>query len=157
MFKTIVWATDGSEDADRAMPYVKELAAKEGAQLVVVHVLEVFTAHLAAGLPVHMDEEELKAKIQRQGAELSNEGIDTQVKVLPARAPHAAHVIADAAREAGADLIVAGARGHTKLPGLTLGSVTHRLLQIAPCPVLTVPAVRPSDERAAAEAEVATA
>jgi len=27
MLKTIVWATDGSEAADRALPYVKTLAA----------------------------------------------------------------------------------------------------------------------------------
>ena len=26
MFRTIVWATDGSESADRALPYARELA-----------------------------------------------------------------------------------------------------------------------------------
>ena len=51
----------------------------------------------------------------------------------------AAHTIAEEAKEAGADLIVVGTRGHTALAGLLLGSVTQRLLHIAPCPVLAVP------------------
>jgi nucleotide-binding universal stress UspA family protein len=141
MFKTIVWATDGSEDADRALPYAKELAGTSGAELVVVHVVETFTAHHAAGLPVNMDEADLKAKVERQAEELSDEGIAARAEIYLARAPHAAHVIADAAALAGADLIVVGTRGHTKLPGFVLGSVTHRLLQIAMCPVLTVPPI----------------
>lgn len=153
MFKTIVWATDGSEDADRALAYAKDLAVNEGSRLVVVHVVETFTAHHAAGLPVHVDEAELKAKVERQAEELTDAGIDASLEVFPARAPHAAHVIADAAADAGADLIIAGARGHTKLPGFVLGSVTHRLLQIARCPVLAVPPVdRPRTRKATKEA-----
>ena len=132
MFEKIVWATDGSEDADRAMSYAKELAIKENAELVVMHVelvvmhvVETFTAHHAAGQPVHMDEAELKAKVERQAEEIRGEGIEARAEILRARAPHAAHVIADAAIAAGADLIVVGVRGHTKLPGFVLGSVVQ--------------------------------
>lgn len=51
----------------------------------------------------------------------------------------AAHSIAEAAEGAQADVIVVGTRGQTPLGGLLLGSVTQRLLHIAPCPVLVVP------------------
>jgi nucleotide-binding universal stress UspA family protein len=140
MFKTIVWATDGSENADRALPYAKELASQEGARLVVVHITEVFSAHLAAGLPVRADESEMQAKVEGQAAALAADGIQVETKVAGVAMAGAAQMIADAAREADADLIIAGTRGHTALAGLLVGSVTQRLLHIAPCPLLAVPA-----------------
>lgn len=48
-------------------------------------------------------------------------------------------MIAERARELGADAIVVGTRGHGPVAGLLLGSVTQRLLHIAECPVLAVP------------------
>jgi nucleotide-binding universal stress UspA family protein len=45
----------------------------------------------------------------------------------------------DVARDVGADVIVVGTRGRGPLAGLLVGSVTQRLLHVAPCPVLAVP------------------
>lgn len=90
-------------------------------------------------LPVHANEPELQAKIERQVAELSNDGIAVKLESSRSKVGGAAHVIADVAVREHADLIVVGTRGHTALAGLLLGSVTQRLLHIAPCPVLAVP------------------
>jgi nucleotide-binding universal stress UspA family protein len=141
VFNTIVWATDGSEAADRALPYAKALAAAHDAALVVVHSKEVFVGR-AGGYPVLADEEELEAKIQGQVDEARKEGLNATFNVIRGAAPGAAHMIADVARELGADVIVVGTRGHAPVAGLLLGSVTQRLLHIAPCPVLAVPAGR---------------
>jgi nucleotide-binding universal stress UspA family protein len=54
-----------------------------------------------------------------------------------------AHAIAQFAGEAGADLIVAGTSGSSRLVRALVGGVTRRLLELAPCPVLAVP---PEDE-----------
>ena len=62
------------------------------------------------------------------------------LRIATGAAPGAAHMIADIARELGADVIVVGTRGHTAIGGLLLGSVTQRLLHIATCPVLAIPA-----------------
>jgi nucleotide-binding universal stress UspA family protein len=141
MFKTIVWATDGSDAADAALPSVKGLAEGEGHKLVVVHSKEVLRGR-AGGYPVNADEDEVLAKIHRQADELRSQGLDVTLRIETTAAPGAAHVIAEAARSFGADVIVVGTRGHTAIGGLLLGSVTQRLLHIAPCPVLAVPASR---------------
>src|SRR5919201_6673251 len=140
MFKTIVWATDGSDAADAALPYVKGLAEGEGHKLVVVHSKEVLRGR-AGGYPMYADEDEVLAKIHRQADELRREGLAVTLRVETTAAPGAAHVIAEAARSFGADVIVVGTRGHTAIGGLLLGSVTQRLLHIAPCPVLAIPAL----------------
>src|ERR1044071_8018128 len=136
MFKTIVWATDGSEHADRALPYAKQLAKAHDAALFIVHSNEMFVGR-AGGYPVLADEEELEAKIRGQVAELREEGFNALFHV--SRSTHGpAHMIAEFARDIGADVIVVGTRGHGPIAGLLLGSVTQRLLHIAPCPVLAV-------------------
>lgn len=142
MFKKIIWATDGSDLADEALPYAKALAAEDGASLVVVHVIQVYTSALSAGLPLYADDEERKAKVERQVAELQDEGLDVTARIITTH-DQPGHAISDVAKEVGADVIVASTRGHTTLGGLFVGSVTQRLLHVAPCPVL---AVRPAAE-----------
>ncbi len=138
-FKKIIWATDGSEAADTALTYVKSLASQEGASLTVVYSDENVVGP-GAGFPAQIDPSELKEKIEQQAASLAEEGIDSDFKVISGPSiKGAAQMITEAARDEGADLIVVATRGHTALSGLLLGSVTHRLLQLAPCPVLAVP------------------
>jgi nucleotide-binding universal stress UspA family protein len=139
MFKTIVWATDGSDAADAALPYAQGLAEGEGHKLLVLHSKEVFRGR-AGGWPVNANEDELQAKIRKQADELRSKGLDVTLKIETGAAPGAAHMIADAARTFGADVILVGTHGHTAFGGLLLGSVTQRLLHIAPCPVLAIPA-----------------
>jgi len=146
MFTKIIWATDGSASAERALPYAKEMAQKDGASLVVVHAVETYAGSRAAGLPLYVEEEEMQKRVEQQVEELEHEGIDTELKMVTGLGVRAAHAIADAATEVGADVIVTGTRGHTALGGLLLGSVTQRLLHIAPCPVLAVPAATADTE-----------
>lgn len=142
MFQTIVWATDGSESADRAYAYAKALAQGEGKSLIAVHSKERFVGGRSAGYPVLADEEELEAKIKGQVEEARKEGIDATFKLASGPGGHTAHLIADAAEDVGADAIVVGTRGHAPVAGLLLGSVVQRLLHVAHCPVLVVPEPR---------------
>ena len=137
MFKTIVWATDGSENADRALSIAKTLARENGASLVVVHIVQRYATK--TGLAKYGDEDQVEAKLKQIVEELSGEGLDASLKIVNHVGPQPAHEIADLAREVGADLIAVGTRGHSALLELLLGSVTQRLLHVAPCAVLAVP------------------
>jgi nucleotide-binding universal stress UspA family protein len=140
MFKKIVFATDGSEAADQALGLARELAVEGGGELLFVHCEEFTLPGKGGGrLPVAANEEDLESKIQRQVAEISEQGVQARLQTERADVGGAAHVIAEAARNERADAIVVGTRGHTPLAGLLVGSVTNRLLHITPCPLIVVP------------------
>jgi nucleotide-binding universal stress UspA family protein len=138
VFKTIVLGLDGSDSSDRALQYATTLAKEQGSSVRIVHVVEI-VAGRGGGL-LHLDEDGIQAKIERQTRDLVDAGIDAELELHSAMAGGPAHVIAEAAERSNADLIVAGTRGHTAVVGVLLGSVAHRLLHVAHCPLLIVPA-----------------
>jgi nucleotide-binding universal stress UspA family protein len=143
MFSNIVWATDGSEHADRALDYATRLADNERARLHVVHIVETIVGGRVAGQRTFLDEDQLDAKISAQADEVSRQyRIETTVHMTPSGISNIADRIAEIATDSRADLIVVGTRGHSPIGGLVLGSVTQRLLHVASCPVLAVPPVK---------------
>jgi nucleotide-binding universal stress UspA family protein len=143
MYKNVMWATDGSDAADRALAHAEALAVEGGGALTVVNCME-YTLPVKGGgsVPVHANEAELQAKIDRQVAALVTNGTRATLKRTRSQVGGAAHAIAELATEEHCDLLVVGTRGHTALAGLLLGGVTQRLLHISPCPVLAVPPAR---------------
>jgi len=146
MYKNVLWATDGSDSADRAMTHARSLAAEGGGSVTVVYCEEFTLPGKGGGsLPVHANEDEIQAKIERQVAELSTNGAPATLEMTRSKVGGAAHAIAEVADREHSDVIVVGTRGRTALTGLLIGGVTQRLLHIAPCPVLAVPPERNSD------------
>jgi nucleotide-binding universal stress UspA family protein len=137
MFETIVLALDGSKGSDKAIPIATELAREYGARIVIAHVEQDVVGK--GGGPIIATEDEIQSAIRKRAQELSAEGLETTVVVRNLMLGGPAHVIAEIADEANADLIVAGSHGHTAVGGFLLGSVTQRLLSVASCPVLVVP------------------
>lgn len=137
MFEKAVVGLDGSGSSDRALAYAAALAKQYGTKLHVVHVVEVLVGR--PGGQLHLDEDERKAKVDAQVAELKNAGIDAELEVHGAIAGGPAHILTEAAERSGANLIIAGTRGHTAAVGILVGSVSQRLLHISRCPVLIVP------------------
>jgi universal stress protein A len=140
-FKRILVPHDFSDDASAALDFAIELAKQLGGELHLVHAyrlpIEVFSPYGVAIPDSVMPE-------LRKGAELRLKELAARVEAagLTARvhlregAP--AEVIAESARELGADLIVMGTRGRTGLAHVVLGSVAERTVRSSPCPVLTL-------------------
>jgi nucleotide-binding universal stress UspA family protein len=154
MFKTIVWATDGSDLADGALDYVRELARHDGSRIVAVHANELLQGRLG-GAAVLADEPELEEKIEQQIAELRSVGIDATFEVRSGN-EDIARLIADAAEEVDADLIVVATHGAGGFKAALMGSVARALCHTARCPVLVVPPPRATKRHAPAEKQPAT-
>jgi len=140
MFETIVWATDGSELADRALDQVRKLAEAHGSRIVAVHANE-FLAGRFGGAPILADEPDLQEKIAGQVDELCAEGFDARLEVRSGSAD-VARLVASAADDVDADLIVVGTHGRGSVTSALMGSVARSLCHTSRRPVLVVPPVR---------------
>jgi nucleotide-binding universal stress UspA family protein len=141
MFKKIILAVDGSENAVRALELTAELASSCAATVVIVHAYEPVSYLLGANPLTYQNRvnehiawsgellKEAHQKLLEQGLKEVNYRI---LQGSPATA------IANAALEEDADLIVMGSRGLTPMTGLLLGSVSERVIGMAHCPVLVV-------------------
>lgn len=134
MFEHILLAVDGSEYSSKAVRLTADLAKQCGAQVVVVHVHE----HEVGRAAPYIMETAGEATVLVAGvvADLKGSGIEVSAEVLEARTGHAARALVDAASAHHSDVIVMGSRGLGDLQGILVGSVTHKLIQLAKTPVL---------------------
>lgn len=138
--KEILAATDFSEGSDGALATAIDLARRTGANLHIVHVLENGADQFPFGLASYADRAQLIEAIDRELARrrawAQRDGVNCQTRVVE---DGAVLGILLAARDAGADLIVVGTHGRRGIAHALMGSVAEKIVQRAPCPVLTVP------------------
>ncbi|MBV8258174.1 MAG: universal stress protein [Actinobacteria bacterium] len=140
MFETIAWATDGSELADRALETVKSLARTHHSKIVAVHANELLRGRFG-GAPMLADEPDIRGKIEKQVEDLRAAGFDAELEIRSGGSDIPL-LIAHAAEDVGADLIVVGTHGHSGIAAALLGSVARGLTHYAHSPVLVVPPPR---------------
>ncbi|MEE6309084.1 universal stress protein [Plantactinospora veratri] len=151
MFHTIACGADGSPAAETALAVAAGLARTFGGRLVLLHVQEVTIS--PAGFLAE-DASATVAGLHRSARRLRDEGIDTTVRCSRAAIRDTPRRLVDLAGRTGADLLVVGNGGHGPVASLVFGSVAARLLQLATCPVVLVPA-HPPDGTPAGHLEVA--
>ena len=145
--KRILVADDGSDAALSAVEMAALLAAKTGAELVALAVVDpshIRTADISdlARAEKLGDAEALETLIDasapylaRCEAAAKRAGV-TRFRSVRRASDDVALEVTDFARAQGVDLIVVGSRGRSRLPGLLLGSVSQKLATHAPCSVL---------------------
>ncbi|NOT95507.1 MAG: universal stress protein [Nitrospira sp.] len=140
--KTLL-AVDGSDNAYEAVHAMKYLAQSE--QLTLLHALDV--PRPAYPMMVPEVAEELYKSLEQSMREDGERLLDRVQSLLPMHAGPStkqlrigspAEMIVATAEEQKADLIVMGARGLGPIKERLLGSVSHRILTLAPCATLIV-------------------
>ncbi|HLF26667.1 MAG TPA: universal stress protein [Anaerolineae bacterium] len=154
MYRNIVAPLDGSEVAEQALPYVKDLIQN---RTLKVHLISV--APLAASMPtgaapvrmyplvmsrndleLHAQERErieteLTNYLHSIALDLAHGNISTQIEV---RFGEPAEEIIAFAQDVKADLIAMCTHGRTGLARWAYGSVAEKVVRHAHCPVLLV-------------------
>ncbi len=148
MFKTILVALDGSKHAKRATGVAIDLALRYGARLQFITVTKKPPAHLTEELQRYLEIEQLKGSADALVTEAARsilaeaekfaraKGVK-DVKTMAKTGP-VARTIVDVAKRQKADVIVMGSRGLSTVGGLLLGSVSHKVVSLADCNVMTV-------------------
>ncbi len=137
--RKILFTTDFSEAAHRALPHAVEFARRFKAEITVLHVRTLFTDDPANAEYRFMDEEMYEEFLQ-SNLETASQSIDDGVKFGTAivRNLSPAAGILEYSQENGIDLIVIGTHGRSALGHFFLGSVAEKVVRHASCPVVTV-------------------
>jgi nucleotide-binding universal stress UspA family protein len=139
VFHRIVVPTDFSGCAREAWEMAKRLGAAVGAELIVCHIVPEplrYGQGVYAGDPADdVARAWVKAALDDLVERARAEGLEARACL---RRGLADQEIVALARDERADLIVIGAHGRAGMSRMLLGSVTDRVVRLAPCPVLTV-------------------
>jgi len=136
-FKNILFATDFSPAAEKALPFAIEIARRYSAKLYAVHVAgpAVYPYAPASDWPKLAEEDEIfrveaKKELEQKLQPLAHELIFRTGKIWD--------TIAGLVREKQIDLLILGTRGKTGIEKALMGSIAEEIFRQALCPVLTV-------------------
>lgn len=133
MFKTILFPIDMSPEAQQVANWVAKLVKEHQSQLVLLSVVE---SRQEAERPEQSSAQAVAQLLTQASTLFSQQGIESK---SVEREGQPAFVICDVADELEADLIVMGCRGIGLIEESTAESVTSKVINLAPCPVLIVP------------------
>jgi len=140
----ILWATDGSEEANYALKYAKYFAELNRASIIGLHVIPMpvellFESMRDLGeeyenwrLNVEKDISSMFAKVQK---ELAKSGIKFEGVILKG-SPNGK--IREYTKKSKADLVIVGKHGHGFIDNMVAGSETLKVLKKSIVPVLAV-------------------
>lgn len=144
---TVLLTTDGSDLATAAMVRGVELLGRDHRYLALAVVSPAFVPAAAVSPmdshPTVIDpalEEEIEAEDRAESVtELAELNAVLEVAAEPlVETGEPGPTICEVAARVGADVVVLGSHGHGWLQRVLIGSVSHHVLQHAPCPVLVM-------------------
>jgi nucleotide-binding universal stress UspA family protein len=142
MYKRMLVPLDGSELAERALSYAKELAIHLGSEVILINV------RMPAENP---DEPEHRFYISKMAAATEQDikkspalpsgqkvKVESAIIGSPGLLTHPADVIVDYAEKENVSLIVMATQGRTGIRRWTLGDTDNKVARASKCPVLLI-------------------
>lgn len=146
MFTNIMVPLDGSERAEKALPYARNLATNSGGTIHLTYVIEPPSAVRMAGVgaPVNVYEPVIAAQREEamtymDGVRGRLEGDGLQVRPVELLGRDEAATLLEYAEQTGIDVVVMTTHGRSGLTRWALGSVADRVAHGGIVPVLLVP------------------
>ena len=145
--KGIIAAIDGSETSSRVVDFATDLAEKFGTKLFLLDVVDHGWPPEWALAEYAKPEQSVRAmaefaeSIARESVKRARmQAIERGVREIreEVRFGDPAEEILKFCEEVNADIIIVGSRGHGRLGGLLLGSVSQKLASLAPCSLVIV-------------------
>ncbi len=144
--KRILVPTDFSKEAGFALDAAVNLAAKNEAQVLLLHVVEGFVQGSFAtqgGGPDTLSEDVFMKKLLEKGkSDLAKLVVDHQLEdadiITNIQVGNPFHHIAKDILDNEADLVIMGSRGSSGYEDVLIGSNTERVVRNSKCPVITV-------------------
>jgi nucleotide-binding universal stress UspA family protein len=144
--KRILVTTDGSNGAERAIGFAAGLAGKLGCELLVLNVIGGFD--LPGGVLRELRGtqsawfEDLLATNSAEILERAHDQVSAlgvKGSILETRRGDVVSTVIEYVQEKQVDAIVVGKRGEGQLKALLLGSISQKLVSLAPIVVMVVP------------------
>ena len=137
MFKTVLFPIDQSQESLQAVETVAQLTQSFHCRLVILSVVEDNTSAEAEAANGGMTSHEVVAELLKNAQTFFADQQITAETIERVGKP--AFVICDVADDIEADLIVMGCRGMGLTQEGVEDSITIRVINLSPCPVLIVP------------------
>ncbi|WP_433943561.1 universal stress protein [Paenibacillus sp. SN-8-1] len=140
MFNHILIPIDGSTHAKRALETARSFVQSLASGTIEITILHVNPELSYNEPPLGVD---VEARLEEEGeqivgpAEQLFTGLPVKCEVMTKHGDPAS-LICTVAEQVGADIIIMGTRGINLVSEMLLGSVSHHVIQHAPCPVMTV-------------------
>jgi nucleotide-binding universal stress UspA family protein len=163
MLSTVLVSLDGSELAERALPYAQQVVDKTG-EIILLSVVDLpdFPIYTVYPIPIATPEPDYNTIVNDMLANarkyidhladnlrLSGYSVKTVVK-----AGEPAACIIEEAQERKVDAIVMSTHGRSGFSKWLFGSVTQKVLSIMPCPVVVVPGAKTTEQTTETEETV---
>ncbi len=142
VYSKILVCAENAPCANKALLHACDLAKKSGSQLFLIYVVDNPTTGLGPGIAIIDRSEFVKMfrdhgnKVLKKARELAaKNGVKAKTVM---KEGNVANEIIKFAKKEKIDLIAIGSRGLSRLPRFILGSISNKIANYAPCPVLIV-------------------